>query len=1070
MKKIFTLKKVFTLVFIFLMVRAQSQLLSWTPAFIQESSSSVTITGDATMGNKGLLNYTPINGVYVHIGVITNKNPTAGAWKYVPAFCVWGTANSLAQCAAAGTNKWSYTITGGLRTFFGITDTTEIIQKVAILFRSADGNEKLANADGSDMYVPVYDNGTYARIDNPFRQPMFVPEPEALSLSVGSPLTITGNANNATNLNLYFNGTQVSTTTTSTTTVTANITTTGNQQIIAEAINGAAVNRDTMNFVVASANKVAALPAGITDGINYDTTDPTAVTLVLYAPQKNNVYVIGDFNNWTQSSQYQMNVTPDSARYWIRLTGLTAGTEYAYQYLIDGSLRVADYNTEKVLDKSVDPTIPSTTYPNLKPFPANASGTLASIIQTGQQPYKWQVPNFQRPDKKNLMIYELWLSDFTAAGNCHDLIDTLGYLTRLGVNAIEVEPITNFEGSNSWGYNPNFYFAPDKVYGTATAVKQFVDACHQQGMAVIMDMVMNHSFGSSPMVQMYWDNTLGVPAANSPWFNQYPTHADNVGYQFNHESAATKAFTQRVINYWLNNYHVDGYRWDLAKGFTQTRTCDATGNNCDVNAWGAYDASRVAIWDTIYNQMQAVSPGSYCILEMFADNTEQTLEANYGMMLWGNLNTTYNQATMGYSTPSPGGATWDLSPGIYTTLGWNNPGLVVYQESHDEERLMYNNEQYGNNSGSYNIKDTATGLNRNAMATAFWAMTPGPKMLTEFGELGFDYSINWCANGTVDATGGCRLTPKPITWNYLQNANRKKLHDVYAAMLQLRNSYPDLANAKCTYSLSGAFKYLAVNGSDLSVVVVGNFDVVPSSGSATFPATGTWYNYLTSTSTSLNLNNTTYTTTLQPGEYYVYINKNISGITPPPLANGLSFAATNTGDSVLLNWSVLYDTHNNHYEAERSTDSLNFTALTTITAVNSTGVMQYSYTDAPVANGVYFYRIKETDSAGNFVYSTVSKITVNVPPPPVSSSVLWQVYPNPSYGYSGSTALHMITAVSKLELFLTDMSGRVLYRYTTGNVAAGQQVVIPLQNFSHGMYLLNINTDKGKGTEKIVVL
>ncbi len=124
-----------------------------------------------------------------------------------------------------------------------------------------------------------------------------------------------------------------------------------------------------------------------------------------------------------------------------------------------------------------------------------------------------------------------------------------------------------------------------------------------------------------------------------------------VGYQFNHESPATKTFTQRVITYWLNNYHIDGYRFDLAKGFTQKRTCDALGNNCDVNAWGVYDSSRVRIWDTIYNQLQNVSPGSYCILEMFANNDEQTVEANYGMMLWGNENGNFNQATMGYNTP-----------------------------------------------------------------------------------------------------------------------------------------------------------------------------------------------------------------------------------------------------------------------------------------------------------------------------------------------------------------------------------------------------------------------------------
>jgi glycosidase len=541
---------------------------------------------------------------------------------------------------------------------------------------------------------------------------------------------------------------------------------------------------------------------------------------------------------------------------------------------MDDTIVVADYNTGKVLDKNVDPGIPSSTYPGLKTFPSGASGSLAGIIQTAQRAYNWQVTNFKRPAKQSLMIYELWLADFTTKGNWQGLIDTLGYLKNLGINAIEIEPFSNFEGAVSWGYNPNFYFAPDKVYGTAAMLKQFVDACHQMGIAVIMDLVMNHSFGSSPMVQMYWDSKLGVPAANNPWFNPYPTHAFNVGYQFNHETDATKNFTRRVVDYWLTNYHIDGYRWDLAKGFTQTRTCDALGNNCDVTAWGAYDAGRVATWKTIYDGMQATSPGSYCILEMFADNDEQSVEANYGMMLWGaNLNPNYNQATMGYSTPGPGGATWDLSGSIYSSLGgWSEPGLVVYQESHDEERLMYKNEQYGNSSGTYSVKDLATGLQRNAAAAAFWSMAPGPRMLTEFGELGYDYSINWCTNGTVDPSGGCRLSPKPIRWDYLQDSSRKKLHNVYASMIQIRKVYPELDTANSLYSLGTAFKYLLSTGSSASAVVFANFDVNAATGTIPFPGKGTWYNYFGKDSIQV-MGNQNFT--LAAGEWRVYLNTHL---------------------------------------------------------------------------------------------------------------------------------------------------------------------------------------------------
>jgi len=845
----------------------QAQELTVTPAFPLDTNS-ISIVVDCSLGNQGLFNYSNTGDVYVHVGVITDLSTSSSDWRYVP--FTWGTTNPAAQATSLGNNKYLYTI-HNVRNFFAVPASEKIL-KVTVLFRNGSGSLAQRNSDGTDMYQSVYTSSLAVQFVQPPFQPTYSPVPALISKHIGDSIRVTCISNQVAMLNLYFNGVLINTVVSGDSLISnIPITVNGNQQVVAVANVSTDMVSDTFHFFVSAATDILPLPAGMKEGINYLPGD-SSVILVLFAPHKNKVLVVGDFNNWTQATAYQMIKTPDSNYYWLEINGLTAGKEYAYQYIIDDTITVADYNTEKVLDKNVDPGIPASTYPNLKPFPALAGGTLASIIQTAQPAYNWQVSNFKRPDKASLMIYELWLADFTNAGNWQGLIDTLGYLKRLGINAIEVEPFSNFEGAVSWGYNPNFYFAPEKVYGTANDVKKFVDACHQLGIAVIMDLVMNHSFGSSPMVQMYWDNSLGVPAANNPWFNQYPTHAFNVGFQFNHESAATKTFTQRVINYWLTNYHIDGYRWDLAKGFTQTRTCDAFGNNCNVAAWGAYDAGRVATWDTIYNQMQTASPGSYCILEMFADNSEQSVDANYGMMLWGeNLSSNYNQATMGYSTPSPGGSTWDLTGSIYTSLGgWNNPGLIVYQESHDEERLMYNNESYGNSgSAGYNIKDTVTGLQRNAAAAAFWSLAPGPKMLTEFGELGFDYSINWCPNGTVDPSGNCRLDPKPIRWDYLQNNARKKLHDLYSSMMQLRTNHPQLATANSVYSLDGAFKYLILSDSSVGAVVMGNFDVNSATATIPFPSKGTWYNYFGDDSVQVTGNQNF---TLAAGEYRVYLD------------------------------------------------------------------------------------------------------------------------------------------------------------------------------------------------------
>lgn len=844
-----------------------SQLLTWSPDFIQESSTPVVITVDATKGNQGLLNYTPTTDVYVHIGVITNLSANSSDWKYVTS--VWGTTNPAFQAINSGNNKWSYTITGGLRTFFGLTNPAESIQKIAILFRNGNGGVKQANADGSDMYVPVYDNSLHVHIDNPFRQPEYTPISEAITKNVGDQLPIVAKASLAgSTIQIYFNGALLSTVTGVKDSIATTISAAGTQTIIAKATNGVVVNSDTLTFYVNPPNNVAAIPAGKVEGINYETGD-TSATLVIYAPLKKSMVVVGDFNNWTPSSKYLMNITPDGNYFWLRLIGLTPGVQYAYQYLIDNSLQLADYNTELVLDKNADPNIPAGNFPGLKSFPTQAAGTLSGIIQTAQTPYTWNDNAFVKPDKRNLLIYELLVRDFVATQSWNTLADTLHYLKALGINAIEVMPFCNFEGASSWGYNPNFFFAPDKVYGTPTALKHFIDVCHQTGIAVIMDLAMQDVFGSSPLASMYWNSATNTPSLQNPWLDSLPTHPYNVGSQFNHSSAATITLRNRVYAYWINNYHLDGFRFDLAGGYTQTQY------NLTDNTWeSTVDQGRMNTWDNINTELQSIKPNTYCILESFVNYTEQKHYTDNGMLTWGNganENYAFTQGSMGYYNSGA-----DFSSGIYSSAGLTQPGMITYQESHDEtlggdERIMFKNENYGAASGSYNVKDTATALKRAAMTTAFWSMIPGPKMMLMFGELGYDYSPNACSNG---ATTCNNVDPKPIRWDYYTNANRRGLYDVYSKLLSLRNvaAYQStFTTGTVNKNLAGAIKWLNVVGSSLQVMVYGNFDVMPQTGTVSFPSTGTWYNFFTGATTSVTTT-ALQNVTLQPGEYYVFLN------------------------------------------------------------------------------------------------------------------------------------------------------------------------------------------------------
>lgn len=868
-------KLAFSTVLLFLFSIGKSQLLSWTPSFPTESTSSFVITMDATKGNQGLNNYGNTSDVYIHTGVITSASTSSSDWRYVKFNQNFNTPNASLQAVYLGANRWQFTINGGIRAYYGVP-AGETILKIALLFRNGAGSAVQRNLDGSDMYIPISTSALDTRVTVPFKQPTYNPKPEPIVKAVGNNVAITGVCNLASTMNIYFNGTQVQTAS-NVTSISSSpgpvITTGGTQTIVVEAINGPTIARDTVKFFVPVPVNVAALPAGVRDGINYG-PNGTSATLVLYAPGKSRVCVIGDLpgSNWDETATYQMNKTPDGNYWWININGLTPGTEYSFQYLINGNLAVTDPYVEKVLDPWNDRYITAATYPNLKPYPTGYTTGIVGILQTNASSYNWTVPNFVHPDKKKIVIYELLMRDFTANHNWATMIDTISYLKNLGINAIELMPVNEFEGNNSWGYNPDFYFAVDKNYGTSNDFKTFIDRCHANGIAVVMDIALNHSFGLSPMVQMYWDTVNSRPAANNPWFNPVAKHAFNVGYDFNHESLATRYFTSRVLEHWLVNYKIDGFRFDLSKGFTQNQTCDNNGNNCSVGGWSAYDASRINIWKRYYDTMQLKSPGSIPILEHFSDNAEETELSNYGFLLWGNMNNNYSQASMGYSSNS------DLSYGLSVNRGWSNPHLITYMESHDEERVNFKNIMYGNSFNGYNVRDTNTAPKRLELAHAIMLTQPGPKMIWQFGELGYDTSINACQTGPNN--NNCRTDPKPLRWGYFNDPERRNLYNVIGNLNRLRtNSVYNVlfSSNNIYYNLGGLIKYQILSLNGVGVVAMGNFDVATQSFPITFPYTGTWYNYLNpGSSNNFSATGGSQTITLQPGEYRVYTNQFVS--------------------------------------------------------------------------------------------------------------------------------------------------------------------------------------------------
>jgi len=585
------------------------------------------------------------------------------------------------------------------------------------------------------------------------------------------------------------------------------------------------------------------LPAGAKDGVAFINNGTSAI-VTLYAPGKNSVSLMGEFNDWSTTASV-MKKTSDGNTWWIQIDNLNPSTEYAYQFYVDGKLKVADPYCEKVLDPDNDKYITSSIYPNLKAYPTGKTTGIVSVMQANQPTYNWKNNGFVRPEKNNLVIYELLIRDFTTEHTYASTLAKLDYLIGLGINAIELMPVNEFEGNLSWGYNPSFYFAADKYYGTKTALQNFIDECHGKGIAVILDMVLNHSFGQSPMVQLYFDGSK--PTANSPWFNVDAKHPFNVGYDFNHESAATKKFSKDVMKFWMQQYKIDGFRFDLSKGFTQTQSADDA-------VFRKYDAGRVAIWKDYNSYIKSIDPNNfYVILEHFAEESEEKVLADDGMMLWNNLNYNMNEATMGWLTNS------NFQWGFYVNHGFSkSENLVTYGESHDEERLNYKNISFGNMSGSYLIKgNLATSLKREEMAAAFLFAIPGPKMVWQFGELGYDVNIDF--NG--------RTGEKPIRWEYYSDPNRKALYDAYSKFIRLKKNNSIFNSTSSTYNLAGGIKYIKLVEGANTVVVVGNFDVVNQTANIDFGSSGTWIDAVGST---LNLSSNTYLATLAPGEYHIF--------------------------------------------------------------------------------------------------------------------------------------------------------------------------------------------------------
>jgi glycosidase len=791
----------------------------------------------------------------------------------------------------AGTDTYSFTFSPTIFQYYNSTN----VAKVGFLIKARNGTGDKKSQDIVTT-LNAFELNLSSHVDG-----------ATLSLPAGSNITFNAqNTGGAADYVLTANGIPVpgSNSTGNSFTYTYNNTpgtTTG--FVILATVNGVTKTRSvTILFTPSTQNQ--AMPANLIDGINYS-SDHTKTTLVLNAPFKDYIYVAGTFNNWAPFSQYLMRKDPASGKFWLEITGLTPGTWYAFQYWVGDEtarpatspalVKTADPFSTLVLSPYDDPEIVQLgVYPGLPVYNTIAPGQNfeVSVIQTGTntfRSYNWNVTNFQKPSIKDLVVHEVLVRDFDAQRTYQNLINRFDYFKNSNINAIQLMPVMEFEGNLSWGYNTSYHMAIDKRYGPPAKLKEFIDLCHQNGIAVILDIALNHVFGRSPLERMWMldsnNDGFGNASAENPYCNTTAMHSYSVGTDLNHfrePDNLTNTYVIRTIKHWIEEYKIDGYRWDLTKGFTNQ--CNPTQHpygSANEFCTNGYRSDRVAKLKWYADKQWEADNTSYVIFEHLGSDGSRQEELEWsgyrlgegkGIMFW-------NKQTDNYANLVKGNAN-----GInnVTIFGDNNRGMG-YAESHDEEHVIFKAvNEAGQTQGNLN-----KALLRLSAQGAMHLLVPNPKMIWQFGALGWDSSIFMCSNGTNNfpndaIPGDCKLDAKPMyawTQNWMQNVNRKTVYDNWARFndLRIRNNVFEFGQFSINMVDGGRKPRLDVWSStspqsNLSyVIVLTNFSDNQYDVSGGFPYTGTWVNLMDNS--TFNVSSTTQNVSIEPGGFRVFGNQ-----------------------------------------------------------------------------------------------------------------------------------------------------------------------------------------------------
>ncbi len=773
----------------------KAQLVTSSPAILQEASRDVVLTYHAAspLGNQAFAGASESEQVYAHIGVITNLS---SEWSHV--VTPWPERDgSNADAANTDQNHLTrtaadtYTLNiGDIRSYFGITDPAEHVTRIAMVFRNADGSVEGKTASGGDIFVDVAPDGFAMSFTS-----------DAVSTIISAPTTVTFSlaATLPADLSIDVDGVTIASASSATIlSKSYDFAAKGYYKVTATAVHDGVTDTQTISVAWPTPSAAADYPGGVpVQGAVRN--DDGSVTFCLAAPGKQSVVLVPSWDDYAVADNNVMSYQDYNGNryFWLTVSGLDDDKYYPYYYLVDGTTSVADPYARLVLDCYSDKWLDPAVWPDMPKYPYEKFDNIMLAVYRGDiDSYDWTVSDFKAPDHSQPIVYEMLFRDFTgtigeanANGTVRAAIARIPYLKELGVNAVELMPIMEFNGNNSWGYNTNFYFAPDKAYGSPDDYREFIDECHRQGIAVILDIVFNQSDGLHPWYQMY-------PVGDNPFYNAVAPHDYSVLNDWNQGgNPLVEQQWADAIRYWMTAYRVDGFRFDLVKGL---------GDNDSYSAGtDAYNSSRIERMKRLHAVIRSIKPDGIHINEDLAQAKEEIELGNDGMLQWANINSASGRVVSGWNAGETG---------IPSTLGYGSPvsaflstlqdgrpwgSTVSYAESHDEQRIGYYVEANAKNNSVRN-----SSYRRLGVLAAQMLLTPGPKMIWQFGELGDSQNTK--------SDGGNDTSPKTVVWNLLENDDAMGLHDTYQALCLLRLANPELFDESAEFTTVGLDDALSV--------------------------------------------------------------------------------------------------------------------------------------------------------------------------------------------------------------------------------------------------------------------